>query len=282
MKYDFKRDWTEYVKNELTAFGYSYDKSKSLTINSERLFNLRRRIPSTKPREIIRSKEFSCPAENQVGLKKLESEIKNGKDIRYYLSKGITNLDYNDKTLDEWGIHHLHLGTVLEKKFVKRTKNVVFVIFLDSQAVFLTTLAHGKGHSDVWVNTTLIEIVHNNWPEIIEHLKMGSASGSLTPNERINLRKINTNVSVTISDGTCYCAPGGGFMSNGTAIADFNALQKVYRDLDYFEKLVTQEKAQIENKLNQYTPDIFLGLDFKNVHDPELYEKNSGVKINLE
>lgn len=271
----------EYVKNELTGFGYAYDTSKDLTTNSERLFNLRRRIPSTKSRKIIRSKEFSCPTENQAGLQKLESEIENGKDIRAYLSKGITKIDYNDKTLDEWGIHHLHLGTVLENGFIKRTKHVVFVIFLDNQVLFLNTLAHGKGHADVWVNTTLIGIIHNNWPEIIEHLKMGSASGSLTPDERLSLRKKNTNVSVTTSDGTAYYAPGGGFMSNGTAIPDFMTLQKVYRDLDYFEKLVIQEKAQIENKLNPYTPDILLGLDFKNIHDPVLYEKNSGIKINL-
>jgi hypothetical protein len=64
LKYDFKSDWKEHVKNELLSLGFKYDDNKNVTDNSINLFNISRRLPKKISRKVVFSKEFSCPAEN--------------------------------------------------------------------------------------------------------------------------------------------------------------------------------------------------------------------------
>lgn len=281
MKYDFRNDWKEHVKNELLLLGFSYDENRDVTDNSINLFNLRRRLPKEIPRKVVFSKEFVCPSENKKGLDSLVRKIEKGQCLIPSLSKTISKADYNDATLDDWGIHHFHLGEHEVSGVIERTKNVAFVIVLDDCALFLQVLAHGKGHSNVWVNTTLIEIIHNNWPNAISHMKTQVSGSELTFSERSTLRKKNVNVDIKVADGTVYFSPGGGRMSNGASMNDFMNLQIVYRDLDYLEALVAQEAAQIKSKISSPTGQLNLRVDFSNMQKLFVVEENSKTMLNL-
>ena len=281
MKYDFRNDWKEHVKNELLLLGFSYDENRNVTDNSINLFNLHRRLPRKTPRKVVFSKEFVCPSENKKGLDSLVRKIEKGQCLIPSLSKSISKADYNDATLDDWGIHHFHLGEHELSGVIERTKNVAFVFVLDDCALFLQILAHGKGHSNVWVNTTLIEIIHNNWPNAISHMKTQGSGSELSTSERSTLRKKNVNVDIKVADGTVYFSPGGGRMINGTSMNDFMNLQRVYRDIDYLEALVAQEEAQIKSKISSPTGQLNLHVDFSNMKKLFIVEENSKTTLNL-
>ena len=281
LKYDFRNDWKEHVKNELLSLGFSYDSNKDVTDNSINLFNLRRRLPKETPRKVVFSKEFICPSENKKGFDLLVRKIEKGQCLIPSLSKTISKADYNDATLDDWGIHHFHLGEHEVSGVIERTKNIVFVLVLDDCALFLQVLAHGKGHSNVWVNTTLIDIIHNNWPNAISHMKTQVSGSELTFSERSTLRKRNVNVDITVTDGTVYFSPGGGLMSNGSSMNDLTKLQRVYRDLDYLEDVVTQETDQIKSKIASSADQLSLRVDFSDLGKLLVLEETTNTILNL-
>lgn len=282
MKYDFKNDWKVHVSDELLLMGFNYDNSKDLTDNSISLFNIGRRLPIRTPRKVIFSNEFYCPDENRNGLDSLVKNIEGGDCLTPNLSKTISKADYNDAALDDWGIHHFHLGDKQINGVVERTKNVVFVFVMADCALFIQVLAHGKGHPDVWVNTSLLEIIHNNWPDTISHLKTTLSGTKLSALERTNFRRCNTNVDIEVSDGTVYFSPGGGRMANGDSMTDFMNLQVIYRDLKYLEAVVAQEADQIKNKITASNGCLHLRVDFSEMNKLRVIEVNSKTVLNLQ
>ena len=80
-------------------------------------------IVDTVPRKIIKADEFTSPPPELVdGFNILIDKIKEGIDITPHLSKKLTDLNYDDPLLNDWGIYHLHLGTEFDKRgFVNRT-----------------------------------------------------------------------------------------------------------------------------------------------------------------
>ncbi|MEL0655469.1 hypothetical protein V6257_10545 [Pseudoalteromonas issachenkonii] len=282
MKYDFKNDWKAHVSDELLLQGFKYDDSKDLTDNSIILFNINRRLPMQTPRKVIFSSEFYCPDENRRGLDHLVKKIEAGDCLTPNLSKTISRADYNDAALDGWGIHHFHLGGKQINGVVERTKNVVFVFILADCALFIQILAHGKGYPDLWVNTSLLEIIHNNWPDTISHMKTTLSGTKLSASERTNLRRCNTNVNIEVSDGTVYFSPGGGRMINGDSITDFMSLQLIYRDLEYLEAIVAQTADQIKQKIITPNGDLHFRVDFSDIKKLRVIEVNSKTVLNFQ
>ena len=66
---------------------------------------------------------------------------------------------------------------------------------------------------DVRVDTSRLQILHDNWPEGIASGKWHSVPGEATlSSKRLSLRDQNANFATTMTDGTVYLAPGGGLM----------------------------------------------------------------------
>lgn len=281
MKYDFRNDWKEHVANELFLLGFNYNDKKDVKENSLNLFNIRRRLPKKKPRKVVFSTEFICPNKNKKGLDILVKKLEKGKCLASSLSKTVSKVTYNDSILDDWGIHHFHLGEHEVNRVIERTENVMFVLILDDCALCLQVLPHGKEHSDVWVNTTLIEIIHNNWPSAISYMRTHTSGTILTSTERMILRKKNVNVNVKTSDGTVYFSLGGGRMSDGTSMRDFMNLQRIFRDIDDFEAIVPQEANKIKSKIKSSTGKLNLRLDCSNVPELSVIEENSKTVLHL-
>jgi hypothetical protein len=97
----------------------------------------------------------------QPGIDLVGSKIELGIDLRPHISRKIVDLHFDDDLLNEWDIHHLHLGTTLDANgFVKRTGPVLFVRFDRQNAYFINVLGHGS-----WTNQDMIRIIHRKWPE---------------------------------------------------------------------------------------------------------------------
>lgn len=145
----------------------------------------------------------------------------------------------------------------------------------------MQVLPHGKDHRDVWVNTSLIEIIHNNWPDTIVHMKSGLSCSTLTLAERLTLRKKNVNANIAVSDGAVYFSPGGGRMSNGASITDFMELQRIYRDLDSLEAFFAQEEEQIKQKIASKNGNLSLRVDCSNTQKLCVIEEKSKTLLNI-
>jgi len=95
--------------------------------------------------------------------------------------------DESDQLLDAWGIQHLHFKP-------EGTDWVLFAKITDSDIFVLQALQHGRGFPAPWVNTLLLQIVHDNWPEAAGGKVVGPPGESLTAREMTALRgKMNAN-----------------------------------------------------------------------------------------
>ncbi len=248
LKMDFYKDWIEIFKQELQAEGYQIDPDESLNDICERYFNVRKRKVAARPRKVLVSKEFTCPPEYQNGLDLIKRKIENGDDLTPHLSrKVITKPDYDDALLNDWGIHHLHLGTKIEDDgFVTRTRPVLYARFTDDFAYFISIMPHGS-----WSNREIITIVHRNWPESIEKYRLKGVSGierKIGNADIAAFRKSGVNPILEIN-GCYYVQPGGGYAASGKSldvVTNCMALRKVVRRLE----------KDIKDNIKEYMEDV--------------------------
>lgn len=248
--------WNDYIallRNHLNSSGFViYGKMSDEDVFIS-LFNWQKRKVLPVRRDIYKSREFNCPAHFSNALTNIIDRITTGKDITPYLSKNITMLNYSDSMLNDWGIHHLHLGDKTDStNFIERSGQLLFVKFTDKSAYLVNIYSHGA-----WAKQDIVEIIHNNWPEIIAPYKVEDVIGlAFTPNDEDvkALRKSNKNTMLQLKDGTVYAPIGLGYMSDGTARDIMLKLTNTRRTL---------RKAEYEIKKDvSKNPVQFAGKDF--------------------
>jgi hypothetical protein len=175
----------------------------------------------------------------RAGLAAAAAEMQAGRDMRPRLSRSLKDRDFDDKMLNDWGIHHLHLGIAVEADgFVARTPDVLFVMIRPDDAYLLDV----RGHRS-WTDADLVEIVHGHWPLTLEPFRLTGITGfDLTTRQRRNLRARNANAGVTMKDDTVYAGIGGGLAASAMNIeavrwgdmllATAREVEKAVRDFD--------------------------------------------------
>ena len=138
--------------------------------------------------------------------------------------------------LNDWGIHHLHLGSNVEGDgFTERTDDVLFLMVREDDAYLLDVRPHGA-----WADDDFIEIVHTNWPSAIEEFRLsGIRATALTTEQWKNLRAKSRNAAVGTKDGTVYAAIGGGLVSSGSNIRAIRWGDYMLMTAQAIEKAVT-------------------------------------------
>ena len=217
MEIDLYKDWVEYLKTELLAFGY--DTSKLLTSEDvvHTFLNLIKRLVKPIPRTILKARTFNCPPELMTGLSLLEQKIISGQDVSPHLSKLLKTPSYNDPLLNDWGIHHIHLGENIESDgFIGRTGPVLFARFDNAHAYLIDVLPHGS-----WTLQRLVKDLHENWPDSIKHFRLNGVVGlsrTVSDSDLVTLRKNNINSMVDVGNAI-YAPIGGGYSSSGLSTA---------------------------------------------------------------
>lgn len=186
LKSDFYSDWLRTIKNILQNY-WGYDISN---IQEKELpyayFNAKMRRPEQRKRNIEISDAFSCPTAYQAGWERLKGIIESGGDITPNLSKKIRWLNEKDSLLNDWGVHHFHLGEALEGDFIKRTSPLLFALVTSDKFYAINIFNHGA-----WANQDIVEIIHRNWPYLVRNHKVNGLSPNkkITESERLILRK---------------------------------------------------------------------------------------------
>jgi hypothetical protein len=226
---DFKKDWADYLVAQLTELGCHVDPTREFHELAIAFFNaLARRIHPT-PREVLISREFVCPTKHRHVVDAIREKVERGADLTPHLSAAIerhSDVDddlFNDGLLNDWGIHHLHLGTAPHPKypsFVVRTDDVLFARVTDEAFYLITVMPHRQ-----WANQELFEIIHRNWPDSIRRFRLPGVVkiDPVWSNEAIpKLRKGGVMTMIQMKDGTVYRPIGGGITTSqvGAEVAD--------------------------------------------------------------
>ena len=180
-------------------------------------FGVNRRLVAPQPRTVLKADSLCCPPEHVAALRQIEKKLRDGESIVPHLSKEIRNPAYNDALLNDWGIHHLHLGTCTRPGgFVTRTRQLLHCRFTDTHAYLIAVLAHGK-----WTTIALLEAMHANWPDMMARFRAEGVTGDqLTDLQIRELRCKHANYVLQLTDGTCYWPLGGGTTSAGSNLQD--------------------------------------------------------------
>lgn len=208
----------------MSAKGYKYKKNHALS-PFQQFMNLTLREVSATPRNVLVSKTLECPQEHIKGFESLIFGLQNGLHVNKYLSSNLKNAGYNDGFLNDWGLHHFHLGEKVltsgkSTGFVERTGPILIARITNDTAYLVGIYQHGvNGVPNLWSEKSIVNVIHDEWPETLEMYKMTGVellSQEPTAEQHANLRSLACNAAITMTDGTIYSMIGGGITTAKT------------------------------------------------------------------
>ncbi len=249
-------------------------------------FEFQRKLSFAGPHKVKESQEFECPEECKGGLEKLMGIFREGGDIRPYLNRTSANLNEYDDMFADWGILHFHLGSYIPEgdTFVERGKYVLFAYLHDETVYIIDIYDH-----DHWADTDVLQVIYNNWPEIIEPYIM---PGVESPNvligykERIKLRKVGivTMIALKNSAGENFTIipPTLGQTAARTSIVDTNNYQIEMNRLFKIEKQIIKHKEEFVKKYKLVDDNLSIRLKRITLDKIELIEEISEKMFSID
>lgn len=268
----FLADLNRVILDFISAIELSYKKEDSSTSSPLiRWLDFTNRYIEPKKREILYSNRFpmELPKNIKDNLTNIIATIKSGGDINPHQSKGLiisndtssaAKQKRTDHMLADWGIHHLHISPPSTNNgyFSPRSDWLLFCIFNSRQVAFIDIRKHCQ--TDLFLDSSLLEIVEENWPEFMENFKCHNMSSlSNTPdsaNEIKENRKNTLNSYIKIKNNY-YSPPGGGITIASTSLKSSIHFTRINR-------LLTQLAEYIIN--NEYISTTQLESDIFSLH----------------
>lgn len=220
LEMDFVADASIALAARLRQLGYDIPSDISLEEARVAYFNVRHRLVTKRPRRLHGAPDLRAPAGHEAGLSLVTSKIAEGADLRPHLSRRIARSSWSDGLLNDWGIHHFHLGTRVERDgFVARTEHVLFARLEQDDAYLVDVLRH-----DTFTEVGLLKTLHAHWPEVLAPYLLVAAGGldqAVEPTNEVveHVRRANANVFHELAPGKIYCSPGGGYTTDGTPLS---------------------------------------------------------------
>lgn len=280
---DFCGDWADLLRKELNIMGCSAEMTDSPLEVYIKYYNSLLRQPSARPRKVLKSKEFTCPVNCQLGLNTLEEKVKKGEDIRPYLHHKLSNSDYQDGLLNDWGIHHFHLGEIDKQNGkVIRTGPLLYALVKDDYFYMINIM----GHND-FSRQRLVDIVYSNWPNVVEDQEIKGAFGLdyvCNDDEVSKLRNNGISTLTMRSDGTVHLPIGGGITTSKASVNVVRQSKKCLQALMAAERLLKRDAGEIAQSAIARGYAVGGKLSFVLRMEDNLFfgvEKSSGFAVHL-
>jgi len=211
-----------------------------------RYFDSLRRWPASQPRKVWIADNFHCPDAVRAGWELLHDKIIKGESVLPHLSTGHASVTNLDGLLNDWNIHHLHLGTTphcSKPQFVKRTKQVLLAAITDTEFYAVFVLPKHGG----WAVKDIIETLHQNWLELLRPYRVHMVTDeNLDKDKRKSVRDAKVQVFTAVSDGTVYMPIGGGVALSGVSIVAVRRAAQTFGEVKRLQSIVQE---QIDNFL---------------------------------
>ena len=242
---DLYRDWVEFSRNQIIAFGYNLSGNENDDDLTILYFNIVFRHIEPLPRKVLLSHEFILPTDStgrfdyNNNFNELKRKIEAGEDINPYLSRRIVKLDYNDPMLNDWGVQHFHLGqTTMSSGLIEGTKHVIFAKILYDTAYIIQAYDH-----DHWTDGEVLTILHSNWPELLEPHRIHGiyAIKESRDSDLGQIRKAHINPTIDLGNGNVFAPLGGGVVMNG------RSMELIRKNILYKHSIRSVEKWIINN-----------------------------------
>jgi len=271
---DFQEDWLALIKSNLLLDKYTIDKLSNKQICLF-YFMIEHKKINQVSRKVFYSKEFCYPFEDKDKLnaiKEIEESIANGDDLSVYQSKSV--MEYkNDMLLNDWGIHHFHLGKNYSDCFVNRTGDLLYVFFDEINAYFIDIKPHDFSNID------LLNIMTCNWSNLVNENVINREVAEyeeLSKEDIMKLRKAGI-MTPQYSNGKMILSPGGGYASDGTSWEVHDKCHRMLKILGNNESEIRKKFANIPFKISKL---IFI-LKVDNFGRYYVYEKNNDYRLEL-
>ena len=240
-------DFVDLCHHELVNARYTIDPSESSDAIALNYFRVQHRRIQAKPRRVRVAKDFVCPPYSQSAFDTLRLKAETGDDLGLHQHKDFGKADFDDSLLNDWGIHHLHLSTVMRGQFVERSGPLLFARITDNEFYCIKIMMHGRGHNP-WPRQELLEIIYQNWPHSIGDYQLKDSPAGMvvgledsrTDEEIAQLRKAGINVPTQRQDGTIHLPVGGGAASDKTSMIAAHELNRLIRQCGDLETTITQ------------------------------------------
>ena len=173
-----------------------------------------------------------------------------GGDLTPYLSRGIKDATSRDGLLWDYGMHHFHLSSRVEKSgLIRRSDYLLFAIVTDDRTFFVDVRKHRDPQDLQWVRQDLLEIVHTNWAEITGALVLRGVGGStLTDEQKKELRRKNVN-SVHGFGEYATMPLGGGTTGDGGSVWCRMWADRLLREIERHEAILSNQPEEVRAAL---------------------------------
>jgi hypothetical protein len=135
------------------------------------------------------------------------------------MSTRLEDAEFQDGLLNDWNIHHFHLGAQNPDGSIARTGELLFGMAIRPNTFYaLYVGAHGS-----FADRRLLEIFVNNWPNVADAWRLrgiqpGPTNWNPTPEE---IRTARSGMTLMLDiNGHFYAPPGGGINTAGTSMSD--------------------------------------------------------------
>lgn len=163
----------------------------------------------------------------EPALRQIMDRFRSGGDLTPHLSariregycerrgERVRNADL-DLMLNDWGIHHLHLSTVIgDGGFVQRTGPLLFACVREEDAYLIDVMTHND-----WTSLHVFEVMVREWPDagLVRQIHgVLSLSGGVSEQDYKTLRGKHANALIEV-DGKVYSSANG-LTAAGTSIS---------------------------------------------------------------
>lgn len=281
---DFKKDLNEFLGHNLSAAGHPVEPNDTVEKTCIKYFNILKRTIRQSPRSVLISSKFTSPAKHAAGVDLIKEKAEKGYDLRPHQSRRIRKAHFNDRLLNDWDIHHFHLGVATDKSgFVENDDPLLFARVTETHFYIIDVLDHQSFSKRI-----LVEILHNNWPDSISQFVIPGAIGlekNPLDDEIKGLRKAGVNTFVQVADGTVYCSIGGGYTMLGVSVDVAIACNDWMHLLLQWETYIRDNVDSIIESARQSGVEIRSPLSFRLRFDrgaAYAVETNSGIGLSFD
>ena len=260
---DFKSDVAHEIVRYFDKNSIKFDRGRSTDTSYllERYFRARVKMIFQRPRRVhysaeLRAKLGALEERYRQPLATIEDRFKAGGDLTEFLSKLTSNVDKPDAMLNDFGIHHLHLGVKRSANAgrVERSGMLLLVWVGNDDAYLIDTRPHPRRRAPNdygWSHQEYLEIIDRNWPHLLDPSELRGVSGdSVSDSGRKELQRKNANV-VTRIGSRAIAPPGGGMTSSGANLKHVMMEMKFLRLLEHVQHTIETNWAAFRRDLQR-------------------------------
>lgn len=286
---NYENDLREIALNLLDSAGVYYKKKDDTHRLLIRYYTFCEKYIFPKKRAVYLSEELqskigTLSTNVRDALTKMQQWVETGEDINCFQSKGLYGKGSRDYQNALYGVIHLHLSAskddskpaIQSDRFSKRSEYLLFAKFENDTAYFIDVLHHPEDLTPnnqagiEWTSSTILLILENNWPELIESTKISGAT--LIHGDGKPYAQTDSDIAALSVSGVSTFIQGkdGLYLPNLGVASSGDSIMAVRRAINLWNKCASyklwydkhfvglrQDFEKMLRSLNQKIPDSF-------------------------